>query len=95
MTLRPVNERNWTDEVKNVLAAADLPWQVGSCWCEKSAYTVEVVHRSTGKTRVVALPLDTFATAALRKAELVRVLQSHSATIPKVPLSGSVALPDG
>jgi hypothetical protein len=67
------------------LAAADLPWQVGSCWCEKSAYRAEVVHRSTGKTRVVALSLDTFATAALRKAELLRLLQAHSATMPKAP----------
>ena len=85
MTLPPVTERKWTEEVKSVLAAADLPWQVGSCWCEKSAYKAEVVHRSTGKTRVVALSLDTFTTAALRKAELVRVLQAHSATMPKAP----------
>ena len=83
MTVPRITERNWTEEVKSVLAAAGLPWQVSSCWCETSACAAEVVHRSTGKTRVVALSLDTFPTSALRRAELVRVLQANSPTMPK------------
>ena len=85
MPVPPITERNWTEEVKSALAAAGLPWQIGSCWCDKSACAAEVVHRSTGKTRVVALSLDTFSTAALRKAELVRVLQPNSPTMPQAP----------
>ena len=85
MTRLPITERNWTEEVRHALAAAGLPWQVGSCWCEKSACAAEVVHRSTGKTRLVTLPFDTFSTAALRRAELVRVLQTNSPTTPKTP----------
>jgi len=83
--LLPITERTWTEEVTRTLAAAGLPWQVGSCWCEKSACAAEVVHRSTGKTRVITLPLDTFSTAALRRAELVRALQSNSPTVSKAP----------
>ena len=41
-----------------MLAAAGLPWQIGSCWCEKSACAAEVVNRSTGKIRLVTLSLD-------------------------------------
>jgi len=85
LTLPPITERAWTEEVMRALAAAGLPWQVGSCWCEKSACATEVVHRSTGKTRLVTLPLDSFSTPALRKAELVRVLQADSPTISKAP----------
>jgi len=85
VTVPPITERHWTEEVKGVLAAAGLPWQTGSCWCEKSACAAEVVNRSTGKTRLVTLSLDTFFTAALRKAELVRLLQPDSRSIPKVP----------
>ena len=79
-----LTQRNWTEEARSALAAAGLPWQVSSCWCETSACAVEVVHRSTGKTRVVALSFDTFSTAALRRAELLRVLQIHF-PIPKAP----------
>jgi hypothetical protein len=85
VTVPRITERHWTEEVKAVLAAADLPWQVGACWCEKSACAAEVVHRSTGKTRLVTLSLDKFSTAALRKAELVRLLQADSKTKPNVP----------
>jgi len=85
VTVPPITERNWAEEVTSALAAAGLPWQLGSCWCEKAACAAEVVHRSTGKTRVVALSLDTFSTAALRRAELVRVLQANSPTMPKAP----------
>jgi hypothetical protein len=85
VTIPPITERHWTEEVKGVLAAAGLPWQIGSCWCEKSACAAEVVHRSTGKTRLVTLSLDTFSTARLRKAELVRLLQADSPTMPKSP----------
>jgi hypothetical protein len=85
VTVPPVTERQWTDEVTRALAAAGLPWQLGSCWCEKSACAAELVHRSTGKTRVITLSLDAFSTAALRKAELVRVLQANSPTTPKIP----------
>ena len=85
MTIPPITERHWTEEIKGVLAAAGLPWQIGSCWCEKSACAAEVVHRSTGKTRLVTFSLDTFSTAALRKAELVRQLQANSPTMPKIP----------
>ena len=85
MTIPPISERHWTEEVKSVLAAAGLPWQIGSCWCEKSACAAEVVHRSTGKTRVVALSLETFSTTALRRAELVRQLKADSPTTPTIP----------
>ena len=79
--LPPITERSWTEEVMRTLAAAGLPWKVGSCWCEKAACAAEVVHRGTGKTRVITLPLDTFATAALRRFELVRTLQAKSASL--------------
>jgi hypothetical protein len=81
VTLQPITERTWTEEVTRALAAAGVPWQVGSCWCEKSACAAEVVHRSTGKTRLITLALDTFSTAALRKAELIRALQGNSPTM--------------
>jgi hypothetical protein len=81
MALPPITEKTWTEEVRSALAAAGLPWQVGSCWCEKSACAAEVVHRSTGKTRLVTLSLDTFSTATLRRAELVRALQPNSPTL--------------
>jgi len=80
VTVPPVTERQWTEEVTSALAAAGLPWNTGSCWCEKSACAAEVVHRSTGKTRLITLSLGSFPTAALRKAELVRVLQAQSPT---------------
>ena len=85
MTLPPITERTWSEEVMRALAAAGLPWQVSSCWCEKSACAAEVVHRSTGKTRLITLPLATFSTAALRKAELIRALQANSPSMPKAP----------
>ena len=85
VTVPPVTEGQWTEEVTSALAAAGLPWKIGSCWCEKSACAAEVVHRSTGKTRLITLFLGTFSTAALRKAELVRVLQGNSPATPKVP----------
>jgi len=78
--LPPITERSWTEEVVRTLAAAGLPWKVGSCWCEKAACAAEVIHRGTGKTRLIMLPLDTFSTAALRRFELVRALQAKSST---------------
>ena len=78
MTLPPITERSWTEEVARALAAAGLPWQVRSCWCQKSSCAAEVVHTSSGKTRLITLPFDAFSTPALRKAELVRVLQTST-----------------
>jgi hypothetical protein len=76
----PITDRQWTEEVTRALAAAGLPWQAGSCWCEKNACAAEVIHRSTGKTRLVRLLHETFSTAMLRRNELVRLLQDERQT---------------
>ena len=68
--------REWADEVSAVLAAAGLPWQAGSCWCEQrtAARCAELTHTSTGESRHITVSGEHAVSQASRKAEVVRQL---------------------
>ncbi len=70
-----MTEKEWRAELDTALSAG-LPWRVSSAWCHRGAPTcgAELTHTSSGRVKGISLPLSEFPNAAVRKAEIVRLL---------------------
>ncbi len=71
-----VTDKAWKVEVADSIAASGLPWRVSAAWVNQGGVTcgAVLVDVRTGKERTVSLSHETHASAADRRAEIIRQL---------------------
>ena len=74
-----MTNKEWEVEVGDVLASERVPWRVFSSWCDQAGSTclADLTHTGNGKFKTLSVSLDRFATAAQRRAEILRQLQER------------------
>jgi len=71
-----VTDKMWKGEVADSLAASGLPWRVTAAWVSQGGVTCGalLVDVRTGKERSISLSHEACASAAGRRAEIIRQL---------------------
>jgi hypothetical protein len=74
-----MTEKEWRGEL-DAAVAGGLPWRVSAAWCQRGTAVcgAELTHTASGQVRGVSLSLTAFASAATRKAEVIRQLTSDT-----------------